>query len=249
MRSIVETRTRTLGADHPDTIGARATLAGVLLSAGELESAERLLRATLQDAMRVDPDGARVELLHDNLANALADLERPDEALVEYELALAASTARLGPDHLNVAEIRNNLGTVFLQQLRYDQAQREFEDAVRIWKQALPANHPHIAQGLMNLARIDIAQGKPESAQSRLEPALATFEAATVEPKSRGYARFLLAQALWRAGGDKTRAAQLANAALDDYRDVPAAVGEETVREIEAFMAARRIRRVPGPVD
>jgi hypothetical protein len=52
-RAVLTDRTRVLGADHPDTLGTRYSLAGVQAQRGDLNGAEAGYRAVLTDWRRV----------------------------------------------------------------------------------------------------------------------------------------------------------------------------------------------------
>jgi hypothetical protein len=85
---------------------------------------------------------------------------------------------------------------------------------------------------------IAIAQGRAGDATVLLERALALREGRTTGAAELADTRFRLAQALWESGGDRTRALELARAALAGYRSSPAALPDAVV-EVEGWLAER----------
>jgi hypothetical protein len=66
-------RERVLGADHPDTLASRNSLAGAYESAGRLDEAIPLHEQTLADCERVLGDQPLTRTARANLSDAVSD--------------------------------------------------------------------------------------------------------------------------------------------------------------------------------
>jgi non-specific serine/threonine protein kinase/serine/threonine-protein kinase len=114
------TRRRFLGAEHPDTVAARA-LQAALISSGGWKKAENLAEAApiareVADARRrvlgpAHPDTIGSVSL---LAKILGEQRRFDEAVPLAEQAVATADASLAPDHRVAIGARCNFGVVLL---------------------------------------------------------------------------------------------------------------------------------------
>lgn len=113
LERVLADRTRVLGADHPDTLTSAATLAFVLLSAGELDRAEPLLRQTAADRARIlgeeHPDTIAS---HSDLAEALHRTGQLEGAESLFERTLNASVRVLGDAHPLTRSLRAGLSGV-----------------------------------------------------------------------------------------------------------------------------------------
>ncbi|GIG90269.1 tetratricopeptide repeat protein [Plantactinospora endophytica] len=114
-RAVLGTRAEVLGAQHPETLRTRCSLAGVLADRGRLGEAEAEYRTVLADRLEVlgksHPDTA---LTRYALADLLVRQGRRTDAEAEYRLALQVCEQFLGPEHPSTLAIRHRL--VFLQQ-------------------------------------------------------------------------------------------------------------------------------------
>jgi len=114
-------------------------------------------------------------LLND-LALALADAARYDEAEPLYQRSLAIKEKALGPDHPGVAVTLNNLASLYLSQGRYEKAKTLYERALAILEKALGSHHPDIAKPLNNLGVLYKSQGRYEEAEPFYQRVLAIEE-------------------------------------------------------------------------
>ena len=116
-------------------------------------------------------------LAHYNLADALRDLGRLDEAAVEYRRAIAI--------HPNYAHAHNNLGILLMRQGRVD-------EAIEHWRKALEIR-PNAAATHSNLGSALIGKGQVDEAIAHLQRAL------ELEP-GMARAQYGLGNALLRKG-------------------------------------------------
>jgi tetratricopeptide (TPR) repeat protein len=96
-------------------------------------------------------------MAHYNLGNAFLQQERLDEAMVQYQKALA-----INPDY---AEAHNNLGNVLIQQGRAGEAIAHFQKALAI--------KPDYADAQNNLGSAFLQQGRLEEAIAHYQKTLA----------------------------------------------------------------------------
>jgi protein O-mannosyl-transferase len=100
------------------------------------------------------------------LASAHHDRGETDQAIAEYERAVALTTT----DHDTLAVAHGNLGNIYYARQRYDDAKRELEQAIEANPVYLPAYNA--------LAATFVALGQAGEAQATLERAL------TIDPRS-----------------------------------------------------------------
>ena len=96
-------------------------------------------------------------LAHYNLAEALRELGRRDDAMAEYDRALAI--------HPRFARAHNNLGNLLL-------LRGQVEEAIAHWRQALEIE-PRLAGRHLTLGTVLLGQGQVDEAIAHLEEALA----------------------------------------------------------------------------
>ena len=101
-------------------------LGGIAASEGRTEAA----LAAFQDALRENPPVYGTDWYEDCLADALAALGRYDEAILEYQRALAKFPG--------MALTRYHLAVVYDRQGKREQARAEFERFLKEWKNADP---------------------------------------------------------------------------------------------------------------
>jgi protein O-GlcNAc transferase len=104
-------------------------------------------------------------LPHYDLGTLLQNQGRPEQAMVEYQLALP----RLS-DPVELAQLHNNLGAIFLERRQYPQAMAEFDTAIRL--------RPEEANSFLGKGLIFFQTGEYPAAQ-------AVFQRATeIAPRS-----------------------------------------------------------------
>lgn len=151
---------------------ARLGLAGAQLAEGDFEAS--LAEGRRAQALGEKSVGAAHPLVADaqsTVGNALARLERYDEAIEAHEKALEVRRSVLGDDHLKVAESRNNLGSVLDEAGRYAEAAPVLRRALAGYEAAFGADHPNTASTRTNLGLALLHEGDAEAALEALAPA------------------------------------------------------------------------------
>ncbi|MEU0188098.1 tetratricopeptide repeat protein, partial [Streptomyces sp. NPDC006207] len=109
-QQLLDTQSRLLGPDHPDTLGSRGNLAAALRGMGEYAQAVDLHRRTLEDRTRIlGPDHPDTLGSRGNLAAALRGMGEYAQAADLDRQTLEDRTRILGPDHPDTLGSRGNL--------------------------------------------------------------------------------------------------------------------------------------------
>jgi eukaryotic-like serine/threonine-protein kinase len=210
--------------------------------AGEIERAVALLeQAVILKERSLGSEHPDVALSLDSLACALVTLERPNDALVAANRAVAIHAERTDPKSLMLASALSSQGQSLFALGRTSEARTAFERALRDVDSRLVNDSPLLADAKAGLGQLELAEGRPRVAIPLLEKAIRTYEryqqGNTVFASS---SRFTMARALWEVG-DRRRASALAIQARDAY-----AGKQRTKRadEIDAWLASRST--IPG---
>ena len=170
-------RQRVLGADHPDTLNSRNTLAYCYQSAGRPEQAIGLYEQTLADSERVlGADHPDTLNSRNNLAGAYQEAGRIEQAIGLHEQTLADRERVLGADHPDTLTSRNNLAYAHGEAGRLEQAIGLYEQTLADSERVLGADHPQTLRSGNNLATAYQEAGRIEQAIPLYEQTLADSE-------------------------------------------------------------------------
>jgi RNA polymerase sigma factor (sigma-70 family) len=161
---------RQLGADHPDTLNARNSLAAAYLTAGRVADAIPLFEKTLPIFQRrLGPDHPDALTAQNNLASAYQDAGRAAEAIKLYQLNLAERERLLGPDHPGTLNSRGNLAAAYLATGRAAEAIPLLEQTLAGRQRVLGRDHPDTQTSRKNLAKAYQDSGRAAEAAPLLE--------------------------------------------------------------------------------
>jgi serine/threonine protein kinase len=150
-----------------------------------------------------------------NLGVVAADQHKLDLS-EEYESkALGILERTLGPDHPTVGIELSNFGETLRDRNRCEQAMSYFRRSLAINERAFGPDHPDGVYPLYGLADCLLLLKRPAEAVAPLERALSVLDKGEPDPLVLGNVRFALAQALFRASGDRARSLALAQKARD----------------------------------
>jgi tetratricopeptide (TPR) repeat protein len=181
------------------------------------------------------PDHPDVGISEGNVAVALEDLGRDQEALAHVDRSIELLTHALGAEHPELATQLMNRGEILNTLGRYREARRSFEGARIIWERELGLDHRNLAYALTGIGESYLAERDAVSAVAPLERAWKIREAKETDPLRRGATRFALARALWDSERDHDRAEDLARGAREAY----AQANERTkIADVDAWLAA-----------
>jgi tetratricopeptide (TPR) repeat protein len=152
-QQLTEDLERVLGADHPDTLNARNSLAAAYQLAGQPAEAIPLYELTLAGRERVlGPDHPDTVTSLNNLATAYRDAGRVAEAIPLFGLALAGRERMLGVDDPGTLNLRGNLAAAYRDAGRAAEAIPLFEQTLAGRERLLGPDHPDTLRSRNNLA-------------------------------------------------------------------------------------------------
>jgi tetratricopeptide (TPR) repeat protein/tRNA A-37 threonylcarbamoyl transferase component Bud32 len=218
-------REKTLGLDHPHVAVSLYNLGAVLHAIGDHERARAWYERSLAIYERaLAPDHPDLASPLHNLANAHRQAGNPAQARALHERALAIREKTLGTEHPEVAYSLNNLADLHREAGNHARATELYERTLAIFEKVEGPEHALVAYPVQGLAQVALAQGRSADAVQLAERAVAVREKGNATPDLMADARFVLAQALWKAprakGRDRARALTLANQARDAYRGI-----------------------------
>jgi tetratricopeptide (TPR) repeat protein len=139
---VLADRLRTEGADHPDTIAARANLAYAYRLAKRFRDAIPQYERTLEDRIRVQgPDHPDTLTARSNLAACYQLACRLTEAIPQYKRALADSERMLGAGDTETLITRCNLASAYYTAGRFTEVIVVLRRALTDCERYLGADH------------------------------------------------------------------------------------------------------------
>jgi eukaryotic-like serine/threonine-protein kinase len=164
---------RELGPLHPDLIGSRSNLSGLLHARGAFAEAELETRAVIElyeSAFGAEhPDVARMRV---NLGVTLNRLGRHAEAETEIRAALAIFARTLAGDHVHVAAGYEALGTAQAGAGKLREAEASFRRSLAMWERlAVGGDEAVMLSALDGLAAVLREDGRGVEAAQLLERA------------------------------------------------------------------------------
>ena len=178
-RRVLESRRRTLGADHPEVASSLHDLGNNDYHLARYDDAGAHLGEALAIRMRVlGPGHPRVADTENSLGAVEYARGEFTRARDHYARALAIREATLGPEHPNTAGSWVNLGNAELMVGELDKARQNYERALAIQEKALGPTHPSVAYSLTNIALVLRNQDKLPESLAHYERALKIREQA-----------------------------------------------------------------------
>jgi eukaryotic-like serine/threonine-protein kinase len=227
------------GPEHPAVAMSVHNLASINADMGSYEEAKALHeRALAIREKTLGPDHRDVAMSLGGLALLHRWMGSNEEAKALFERALLIQEKALGPEHPHVAMILNNLAHAHEAMASYEEATDLLERALAIREAALGPEHPEVGDSLVALARVALAQGRAADAVALAERGVRVRENAAVPAAKLSCARFILARAIWDAGGDRSRALALAESAHEGCSEVQGDL--HGIDAVESWLAQRR---------
>jgi tetratricopeptide (TPR) repeat protein/predicted Ser/Thr protein kinase len=181
-------------------------------------------------------DSAKLAVAEMNMGVAYSALDRMGPALEHTRRAVELARDGLGEDHPHTAVMTSTMGIVLAKMGRHEEALAAHGRARELLEPRVGAEHVWVGYAVQGIGDSLLALGRPAAAVEPLEAALKIRSAAGISPQELGEASFSLAQALWRAGGDRARALTLAAQARDAMTraELP-----DAVADIDAWIEGR----------
>jgi serine/threonine-protein kinase len=152
--ALAESLLQRLPADDPGFANARAATHDLLGQlAGErkaYEQAHQHLRASLRESEAAGASATAITSIRHEIARMLSLAERFDEALPEFEYALAQHTRVLGADHPLSLSTKGEMAEMLKRMQRFDDANRLFLEVIEAKRRTLGPEHDDYAVALLN---------------------------------------------------------------------------------------------------
>jgi serine/threonine-protein kinase len=163
----LELRRRTLGPDHPETLGSLYDVAENVRGLGEFERAIELYRQTLDGQLRaVGPDSTQVAETLESLSFAIRNASN-DFSEAESLLQRALAIRRLHPDdELGLAQTLDHLARIEEVQRRPREAEALFREARAIRLRRQGEDHPETLMSTKGVADALRVQGRYAEAEA-----------------------------------------------------------------------------------
>ena len=177
LEGVVSVVNEVLGADHPDVLASRHSLAGAYESAGRLDEAITLYEEVVADTERVlGADHSDTLLSRHSLAYAYRAAGRLGKAIPLFEEVVADRVRVLGPDHPDTLASWGGLAGAYESVGRLDEAIALYEEVVADSARVLGADHPDTLVSRGNLAYAYGAAGRLDEATVLYEEVVADME-------------------------------------------------------------------------
>ena len=151
-------------------------MADVYGESGEHERALAMYQRALVDLRRVQADHPSLPMVYNNMAEELQALDRPREAMAEFQRAYDIWQAQLGPSFETTVAL-NNMGQAQLRLGDATQALGYFTHAEEVCEHVLGLRHARCGINLGGLGEAYRRLGKPEAALDCFMRALGIIEA------------------------------------------------------------------------
>ena len=169
LRTLVETREQTLGAEHADTLRSRTRLAYAQYRQGKYNEAIAGFREIVALQERIfGPTHPDTLLSRNGLAIALDNGGKPAEAEAEHRGILVIREKVLGLEHPDTLRTRNNIALTLDRQGKHAEAANEYRQVIDLENKVLGPEHPDTLRSRSSLAYALDHQGKYAEAELNL---------------------------------------------------------------------------------
>ncbi|MEM8873749.1 MAG: serine/threonine-protein kinase [Planctomycetota bacterium] len=168
LSEVVPALSEQLGPLHPTSIAARRGLGELLVEAGDVPGGVAVLEELLADM--INGGLSDLQMVRNSLGTALSKLERHDEALEQYRLALDAIAEELGPEHPNTLIARANYATGLGNAGQNEAAREQLKAILDIQRRTVGPDNINTLITMNNLAMIDLELGRLAEAEALLRP-------------------------------------------------------------------------------
>jgi serine/threonine protein kinase/tetratricopeptide (TPR) repeat protein len=179
------------------------------------------------------PNHPDIGVSEGNLANALQELGRSQEAIFHTDRAIRILESGLGEGHPRVGIQLSNRGEMLNSLGRYREARQSFDRARVIWERELGPEDKNLGYALTGIGISYLGEEDAAHALVPLMRALKIRETAEKDPSKVAETRFALARALWESNRDRSRARFLAEEAQTTYTK---AVDQKKLAEVHEWL-------------
>ncbi len=173
LESVLETRQRRFGRQHPETLSSIAQVGDLLIAQGEYPAAEKHLREALEGRRRALGDDHPDTLASINDMGVLHySWEKYPEAEPFFFEALEGRRRLLGADHSDTLESINNMGALLIAEGKLEAAERYFLEDLEAARRVLGDDHPDTLTSINNMGALLQFQEKYPEAERYFHEAL-----------------------------------------------------------------------------
>lgn len=171
---MIALRTEERGFDHPRVLSMRLSLGVFHLQKRDYAGGEAIYKALLEPAVRqLGAGSSMVTMIHGNLAGALRQQGKVEEAGPHYRFAYEQALKQGGPEAPNTIMTRHNLANWLLDAGQTERAHEEQRACLLLAERVFGAENSVTAEVLRGLGLSQIALGQLSEARTSLERALA----------------------------------------------------------------------------
>ncbi len=205
LRQAEEIRRATLGPSHPEYASTLNMMGSNAIDMGKVEEGMALSLRSLEILEQGGAEASALAFSRIELAKALVELRRLDEAKEQANVALTSIETELGVEHPELASALWVLGKVAALRGDVQTVLRHMDRAYAVRTAVLGEDHADAVKVLVDRAKLLSLAGESERALSELFELLERF---TDEPPSESTAliRFALAEVLWKDPLQRSRA-------------------------------------------
>ncbi len=169
-----------LGPDHPNTLGHTGTVATLLRGQGQPDEAAVLLETVIERIRAArGPDDSSLPFRYDDLARALIEAERYDEAEGVLRTGMALARQHGGTPSVGGGSFTNKLATLALRRGANADAVRLYRDATREFEAVFGTSENAFSAGALNgYGQALEALGRRADARAAYAASVAAYEAA-----------------------------------------------------------------------
>jgi serine/threonine protein kinase/tetratricopeptide (TPR) repeat protein len=172
----VELFTAHRGADHPSTINARNSLAGLLRAQGKHARAETMFKQiAAESGACLGADSSLTLLVNYNLARLYLAQGHYDQAETLCREVLEARTTRR--DHSDVMSSKHTLAVILQVKGKHDEAEQLYTETLKVLTAKLGADHPRVLSVRADLAWLHKERGKLGQAETEFADVLKSYTA------------------------------------------------------------------------
>jgi eukaryotic-like serine/threonine-protein kinase len=166
-----------LGVEHDQTLVLASDIALLHQELGDLERAERMMRATLETRIARYGEGSRdVRTLLNNLGVVYGELGDRERELTYLRRAWEAEVSAMGESHPDALVSAHNVGRALLGMGRHAEAEPLQRHTVGLAIETFGADHPYVGIMSQILARIIAHLGQFDEAERLVADAIVVLE-------------------------------------------------------------------------
>ena len=230
-----------LGPEHPSVGKTTGILAKAHFALHNYkEAVEFGEQAVALQQRSLGPDHPDLAMPLNELAFAYGKIGEPARGIEAATRAQDIWRKKYGADHFAVAIAQLTIASMHTQLRDYKTAMLEASEASRMIEKKFGLDHPAMSEVLKVIGEIQFAQGQYAAARESYEREVKLRPPILMPAEDIADAQMRLADAIWRSGGDRARAIELATWANTTYAGLGAQAQAELKRTTEWLATHKR---------